>query len=229
MTGEASSISRVAVVDDNDREAQIISEIIRDAGYVPSIVVANGETVDAFAEAIRSQADAALCDHRLRYSALYRFYGADLVAQLTTSSLPAILVTQFPMDSDVSIRKWRHLIPVLLSRDDADDEHIRNGFEYCVQELSGHPSGARRRHRSLIRIIDLRSESDDDVIDAIVPSWNPHQAVRFPKSLIGSLQDHAAPGERFFAQVNLGAEKAEDLFFCDFELAPEPNPNNGLA
>jgi hypothetical protein len=33
----------------------------------------------------------------------------------------------------------------------------------------------------------------------------------------------------FFAMVNTGAARDEDLFLSDFELAPEPDPNDGLA
>ena len=229
MTTARGPIKRVAVIDDDAHEAKIMSEVIRDAGYAPTILPAARQSVEAFAEAIRSRAHAALCDHRLRHLALFQFDGARLVAELTRSNLPAILITQFPMDADVSIRKWRHLVPVLLDRADADDERIRQGFDYCIQELSGQPSMARRPRRSLVRIVGLSTESDDEVIDAIVPSWNSHQAVRFPRSLLGSLQDHAVLGARLFAQVNLGAERADELFFRDFEIAPEPNPDNGLA
>ena len=64
------------------------------------------------------------------------------------------------------------------------------------------------------------------MIDAYVPSWNPHQAVRFPKSLLGSLAEQVTPGSRFFAQVNVGALNPDDLFFRDFEAAPQPSSDD---
>lgn len=149
-----------------------------------------------------------------------------MVAELTRTEVPAILITQFPMDFDVSIRKWRHLIPVLLKRDDADDGRIRSSLEYCVREIQGEPASTRRPHRSLVRVVELLQEAGEDVIDAYVPSWNPHQAVRFPKALLGSLADQVAAGSRVYAQVNVGALSPEDLFFRDFEAAPEPTSDD---
>lgn len=34
--------------------------------------------------------------------------------------------------------------------------------------------------------------------------------------------------KHLIARVNVGAEKASDLIFSDFEIAPEPDPNDGL-
>ncbi|MEH1949535.1 MAG: hypothetical protein V7K77_21650 [Nostoc sp.] len=37
------------------------------------------------------------------------------------------------------------------------------------------------------------------------------------------------PDIRLFAHVNTGAEKSDDLYFEKFELAPEPDEDDGLA
>ena len=37
------------------------------------------------------------------------------------------------------------------------------------------------------------------------------------------------PNIRLFAYVNTGAEKSDDLYFEKFELAPEPDEDDGLA
>ncbi len=82
----------------------------------------------------------------------------------------------------------------------------------------------------LLRITNVTDESNEKVVDAIIPSWNPRWAVRFPVSLIPSdLHDKLAPDIAFFAQVNIGAEKSEDLYFREFELVPEPVDDDGLA
>ena len=61
-------------------------------------------------------------------------------------------------------------------------------------------------------------------------SWNPYRAVRFPISLIPSdLHGKLAPDVALFAHVNIGAEKSDDLYFREFELAPEPDDDDGLA
>ena len=82
----------------------------------------------------------------------------------------------------------------------------------------------------LLRITNITDESNEQVVDAIIPSWNPRWAVRFPVSLIPSgFHDILAPDVAFFAQVNIGAERSDDLYFREFELAPEPDDDDGLA
>ncbi len=60
------SIETVAIVDDDHHGAEVMVEILRDAGYSPSILSANGHTVDEFAKSISAQCDGAICDHRLQ-------------------------------------------------------------------------------------------------------------------------------------------------------------------
>ena len=43
------------------------------------------------------------------------------------------------------------------------------------------------------------------------------------------LRHDAIPGKRFFARVNIGALREEDLFFTDFQPAPDPDSDDGLA
>ena len=82
----------------------------------------------------------------------------------------------------------------------------------------------------LIRITHVTSESGEQVVDVIVPGWNPWRAVRLPVSLIpDDLHSKVEPEAAFFAKVNIGTEKAEDLYFKEFELAEEPDPDDGLA
>lgn len=53
-----------------------------------------------------------------------------------------------------------------------------------------------------------------------VPSWNPDEIVRLARrSLPEEVWRAAEAGKRVFAQVNLGAEKRQELFFRDWELA----------
>jgi hypothetical protein len=63
-----------------------------------------------------------------------------------------------------------------------------------------------------------------------VPQWNPLKAVRFPSSLLGDFEsDDLKSDTLFIANVNIGARSADELFFDNFELAPEPDDDNGLA
>jgi hypothetical protein len=98
------------------------------------------------------------------------------------------------------------------------------------REIAGEISPGRKAYKSLIRVTDLGDEAQATVLDVIIPSWNPRRAVRFPLSLIPlELQSSIQRGTRLFAAVNIGADDSQDLYFDTFELAPEPDPDDGLA
>lgn len=223
-------IRRIAVVDDDPSQADVMGELVREAGYEPVILGPRFDRVEDLVGTIRQSADAAICDHRLRPRNFAPFDGAEAVAGLVQEHVPALLVTQyFDIDADVSIRRWRHHVPVLLTRVDADPDRISQGLAECAREIRGeHPPG-RRPWRTLIQVDATDYESGEQVVDAHVPSWNPHEAVRFPAALVPEpLRARLAPGAFLFAKVNIGAERAEDLYLFDFEEAPEPEPEEAL-
>jgi CheY-like chemotaxis protein len=222
-------IRRVAIVDDDLSQAEVMGELVSDAGYEPMIIRGpRFERVDDLVGKIRESADAAVCDHRLQPRGFAGFNGAEAVAALFEMSVPSILVTQFiDIDADVSIRRWRRHVPVLLSRDEADPNRILRGLTECARELRGEHSASRRPWRTLILVDETNQESGEQVVDAHIPSWNPHQAVRFPAALVPSGLPLTA-GACLFAKVNIGADRAEDLYLFDFESAPHPEPEDVL-
>ncbi len=224
-------IQRIAIVDNESTDAQIPEWEVEAAGFEPIIVNRSFKKIEELAAYIKAEAQGALCAHRLASYGLAHFYGAKLVASLYDLKIPAVLITQYAdIDNDVSIRKWRDKIPVLLNRNEADADTIRRGIAKCASELEGNVPYTRRPHRVLLRITNITYESNEQVVDAIIPSWNPHWAVRFPVSLIPpDLHGMLAIDIAFFAQVNIGAEKSDDLYFREFELAPEPDDDDGLA
>lgn len=222
-------IRRVAIVDDNMNDADTMGVLIRDAGFEPVVLRPPFGAVEDLLRSVQEQADAAVCDHRLR--GLAQFSGAQAVASLVTERIPAVLVTQYiDTDSDVRIRLWRHRIPIVLSRDDADPERLREGLSDCLREIRGEYPPGRRPWRVLIEIDGLSDEAGEKVVEARVPSWNPHKVVRFPLALIPpEIRDWIVPGECILAMVNIGSERAEDLYFSDFEVAPEPVPEESVG
>lgn len=222
-------IQRVAIVDDNTNDADAMGELVRDAGFEPVVLKPPFGQVANLLRSVQQQADAAICDHRLRGRA--HFSGAQAVASLVGQRIPAVLVTQYiDIDADVSIRLWRHRVPVLLSRDDADPDRIREGIGLCLREIQGEYLPGRRPWRTLIQIDGTAEESGEPVVEARILSWNPHKVVRFPSALVSpTLRDKITPGAFLFAMVNIGAEKAEDLYFHDFEAAPDPTPEESLG
>src|SRR6266496_3321549 len=70
------------------------------------------KTMDSLAKEIASQAQAAICTHRLGMLEGKTLYGAQLVAALYDLKIPALLVTQYSdIDKHTSIRKWKDRIP----------------------------------------------------------------------------------------------------------------------
>jgi hypothetical protein len=186
--------------------------------------------VDELVDEITAKAQAAVCDNYLQPGG-YAFYGAEAVARLYDRRFPAILVTQFlEQDRDTSIRERRQKIPIVLSKEQADPPAIMQGFVVCAREHRGDIALGRRPCRTLIKVARLDPESGPGMVDALVLSWNPHLPVRFPvKIMPDHLRLALAVGQYLIARVNTGAESTADLFFTDFEAAPEPLPEDSLG
>lgn len=233
-TTEVKNEKIIAIVDDDKSLAQTTAWDVEEAGYKPFLLKnEHFHNVNELASRIIENSQGAVCDHRLSNSGFANFFGAELVAALYDRKFPSLLITQYTeMDTSFSIRKWRHKIPILLSREEADASTISKGIAICKSELCGKIPSTRKSRRTIVRITNIDEEAHESVVDAFVPSWNPHRAVRFPASLIPeNLRDLLKPNItiRLFAHVNTSAEKSDDLYFEKFELAPEPDEDDGLA
>lgn len=221
----------VAVIEDNPDNSAMLKIVLEDAGLTPLIFYDGFGNLKELVNALKGKVQGAICDHRLNYRNYAPFEGAEAVARLYDESVPAVLVTQFrKIDADVSIRKWRHKVPVLLPRSDVDPESVLGGLASCASEIKGMIPQHRIPRRSLVKVVGISQESNCNVVDAIIPQWNPSEAVRFPDVLLPQrLRDSLDVGVAYIAGVNIDAENSEDLFLCDFELVPNPNPDDGLS
>lgn len=223
---------RIAIVDDEPDDAETAKLELSNDGF-DSVIISGDHHFyrpEELANVIESQADVAICDHRLRPGGLADFDGAELAATLFERNIPALLITQYYMDSDVSIRRWRRKVPVLMKRAEVDPLKVREGLSRCRAEIGGHPPKDRKPYEALVHVDEVRKESGENVIDVMVSNWDPHQAVRLPISLVPSnLRQSISSGVWLLATVNVGAERPEDLYFEDMRLAPEPEPCDGLA
>src|SRR5438874_2116408 len=124
-------IHKIAIIDDDKREAEIAELEVECAGFEPFVInKGHFNKIEDLTNLILGKAQGVLCDHRLSHSGLANFPGAELVAHLYDLKIPAILITQYAdIDNGVSIRSWRDKIPVLLSRDEADASSIAHGIE----------------------------------------------------------------------------------------------------
>jgi CheY-like chemotaxis protein len=222
--------STAAIIDDSSIAAMSTSVAVEDAGFVPIVLQDGFATLDDAVTTIRHRADSAVCDHRLSFGNYAQFSGAELVARLYDEGTPAILVTQYVMDADVSIRQFRRQIPVVLLRPQIEPSTVRAALARCVAEVGGQYGRERLPIRTLVRVLNRSDEGGQSVIDALVPAWRTDEAVRFPLSLIREdLRPEAVPDARFFAEVNVGADANQDLFFANFERVPTTSSDDAFS
>lgn len=225
---------RVAVVDDIMGQAETTAGIAEEARLVPSIISEADGAFQYIQQLLKhiedSECSAVICDHRLSQTGFASFTGAQFVASLYDQSMPAVLLSTFTaIDGDTSIKLHRARIPSLIPRKDLDPHRIMVGLKLSERELAGNISPARRPWRTLVRIEGISQEGDIPVADAIVHTWNPDLAIRYPLALIEDssirqqLSINCSWPVRLFAEVNVGCEEANDLFLRSFEWAPEPN------
>ena len=225
---------RVAVVDDVVHYAETAAGMAEEAGLIPSIISETDgkyEFTHQLLERVReSNCSAVICDHRLSQTKFASFTGAEFLSELYQVSIPGVLLSTFSaIDGDTSIRLHRARIPSLIGREELDPNQLLQGLRRCEDELAGVIAPERRLTRAIVRIVGVSADSDVPVAEAIVHSWNPEYAVRFPLELIEDLQIRELlipnlSGElRLFAEVNVGCRDDTELFFRAFELAPEPN------
>lgn len=221
---------KVAIVDDDKTGAETTAELVTGAGHEPVIFSKLLKTPSAAARKIMAKCDAIVSDHRLQHHKLASYFGSQLVAACFKNRLPGLLLTQFfSQDNDVSIRLCRRDLPVVLARDDVDATRIAEGLDTCRAELQGKIPADRKAIRQLLRVESVTKEDGFPVADVIIPGWRENQAVRLPIELFPlRLRKRVRPDSRFFAYVNTGAHRAEDLFFDRFEVADDPDDNDGL-
>lgn len=229
MTLADGEIEQVKIIDDQRDGAELLSYQVEDAGFKPIIVNCPAPPLDQLQSLIEERT-AFIFDHLLSHGKCAPYVGAEAAALMYSLHVPALLVTTYSMDADVGIRRWRANIPVLLDRDNVDQDTLNEAFLKCLRELrDGRPS-SRRAQPAIVRVERISYETDDQVLDVIVGTWNPRKAVRLPRSLLPTtLSSSLDLGSRFIADVNISAETGDELFFENFREAPEPDPNDGLA
>lgn len=226
--------TRIAVIDDERRKAETAAGIADEAGLEP-IVISEGDGVffvpDQLLDFLRSaNCTAAICDHRLSQTQFAQFDGAEFMSTLFREQIPGVLLSTFAaIDGDTSIRLHRAQIPYIISRKDLVPNEIVRGLERCFAEFTGDIPPERVARRTLVRVVDVAIDDSAAVVDAIIHTWNPDTVVRFPLAVVEDpdiqriLHQWEGPELRLFAEVNVGCENPNELFFKSFEFAPEPN------
>lgn len=210
------TINRVLIVDDDKNLRENYGYQIEELGLEPIYEDGPLGSLDDALKLLRSKADALVCDLHLRIKNFSQINGDLFVASSNRANYPAVLCTNYT-DSDITVmRSKRRYIPALLKTETYHPENIKRGFERCIRESTGIFDASRRPWRTLVRIADI--EENRKYFYAVVPGWNTQQKIRvYFDDLPTLLRDQVQLTARFHAQVNLGAEGAEELYFSDWE------------
>jgi len=217
----------VAIIDDDQMERETWTNFLKDWGYTPVSMAGNYQNVDSLVDQlIARHPDFIFCDNHLKKGGYADFNGPQLAATLNSLKMPSLVVTQYQDDDTIELRKWRASIPVILDKDEIDEITLSQAFNKCSAEVvEGEVTDDRRSHRVLLKIDSI----EKDRIIAFVDAWNPHKSVSFLSNQLNHYISDVSEGDYFFAEVNIGAAEWRDLFFKNFERAPEPSSDDGLA
>jgi hypothetical protein len=92
------------------------------------------------------------------------------------------------------------------------------------------PSSTKKLYTAFVRVENIKGQNGSQTVEATIASWDPYQIVQFPLSLIPEyLQGKLEQDILLVARVNIGAKKAEDLIFENFELVQEPVSDERFA
>lgn len=212
------TITRVKIVDDNEKAREGMAFQVADANLEPIQERGPLPSLSAFVTDTKKQADAAVCDHKIRgdYAS---FNGAEAVAALYRANCPAVLCTRYDSADVDEMRRFRRYIPALLPLKDVNPDSIAESLQKCVLEFTGKPVSSRRPWRVLIRVDTVAPALVPPLFFVAVPGWNSKEVIRLPLDLIPKAHwGSILPGARLYAKVNKGADKQEDLYFTDFEF-----------
>jgi hypothetical protein len=167
-----------------------------------------------------------ICDHRLFEHGNYANYtGARAVAESYRSGCGGVLVTSYEEeDAELSIREYRRWIPSLIH-----STHLRP--DTLVTALLEADNEARQKilaknripYRTVMTIQRILNRGTDKIVKVMMCQWNTIEEVGFPLRLIPqNIQNKIEPGNMLIAQVNIDANRAEELYFDEFEI-PDPD------
>ena len=216
LTLAENRIEAVSIIDDDTTVRESLSDPILDLNLEPVLEAGPLADIEGQTRRIIQVSQAALCDHHLKKKAYSHYNGAQLVARLYESQFPAVLCTNWDVASIDEIRPYRRFIPSLI-RPSGDPELLRRAIELCLREFKGEFATVRKPWRALVRVTEIDNERSDGYVFVTIPSWSA-EVIRLDRSRLPVfIQADLAEGKRFHAQVNLGAEKSEDVFLDSWE------------
>lgn len=224
MPSNALTNRRIAIFEDNSLNRERLSDMVNRCGAIALPV--EGPTpklnhLKAYFSA--QQISMVVCDHHLSQQNDYApFSGAEAVAKCYSLGIAGVLVTAFEKeDAEASLRRFRRHIPALVrSPLDSGRKSIEAALLLADQEVrENKPPRERIPHRTIMTVSSLHSRGDSKVVKVMMSQWDATQEVGFPLDLVPKkLQAAVKPGAFLIAEVNIDAERQEELYFDKFEL-----------
>lgn len=220
------NIQTVRLIDDDASVRSGYRYSVEDLELTANEIVGPINDIEGLIKLFDPTRDAAICDFNLKTKNYSTRNGDELVSSLYAKKIPAVLCTRYARDLPDPVRHRRRQIPVVLLPSEITSDSLREAFEICVNEFAGEFSALRRPWRTMVRIEGgEESGSGHFRLNVVIPAWNPNVGLTYvvPTSGNGELDTicaQVAKGEilRVFGQVNLGAEKEEDIYIDAWSL-----------
>jgi len=227
MASPVENRPRVAILEDYPVNRDRLSDLVRSSGYVPIPVSPKAPAlIDFDAFLINESISMILCDHRLYEKGDYANYtGAQAVAKCYQSGRGGVLVTGYENDdAELSIREYRRWIPSLIHGTELDRKTLTSALANADKEVRHNLIATQREpYRTVMTVTNLIQKGETTIVKVVMGQWDPNTEIGFPIHMLPSLmRPQAVPGNLLIAQVNLLAERPEDLFFDNFQL-PDPD------
>jgi CheY-like chemotaxis protein len=223
--------SNVLVLDDDPDSRQALVRTLRatDLSTVaPSGPFANLDALKIFAQS--EGITHLVTDQRLMERAFAGFLGAAAAGALSVMRIAPILVTAYAQqDMDQTIRPHLASIPCVINRktDELNPSTLKKALDAAASEIiEGRIPRTRRPYLSIVSVEQVAApqRSGAREIRLMVRQWRKNVTVGFPANALSlEIQGALKPGLLLLAQVNIAAERPEDLYLRDIEL---PNPED---
>jgi len=228
MPSPALSNRRIAIFEDNPVNRERLSDMVSRCGATALPVAGPAPALNALSSYLKSQRiNMVVCDHHLSQRRDYApFLGAEAIAECYRLGIAGILVTAFESaDAESSLRLFRRHIPALVrSPDNFDRAHIEAALLQADNEVRKHqPTRERIPHRTIMTVQRIEPRGSGKLVKVVMSQWDATKEVGFPLSLVPlNFQAAVKPGNMLIAEVNIEADRQEDLYFDKFEL-PDAN------
>jgi CheY-like chemotaxis protein len=216
LTINGKTIETVLVIDDDEQAREGFGYVIEEMKLKPVYEAGPLHDLQKLLTQLPNRADAVVCDYHLRVRNFAHFDGDQLVASSNSNQFPALLCTTYT-DSDVTVlRSKRRYIPTLLKPEAYSPETFVRGFTRCVLESKGEFDPSRRPWRTLVRVEEV--DMAGGYFYVVVPIWSADDKIRiYLADVPDQMRGRVKSDQRFHAQVNIGAETADELYFFEWE------------